>query len=331
MTASFSTVLSICVINAAQPAQAQGDSIGTCSFTRDCEGYEYCQTIQDAGCVCNFGQCVITGNPFFRGSECDQYEDFACKNDPANCFCQDGLCKEVRWECHETKDCSKLKKCDAVNCTCSGNLCEFDCEEDTDCEDFHCNTALGYKCKCENNLCAYKQKEKECKSISDCIAKGQCQADRPCACTQDYCTLPWWVQEIDQLTNCRSDQDCEETMFDCQGGKCSCLDKTPVNDWEMRGTCGQKEEVGNIGKKENTGNTKEDESNHKEIKFESKDMDTNDKIEELEDSLPKYNDKKSDQASLINTKPNDDKIVFPKDKTTQPDDEEKFSINKFGY
>ena len=99
----------------------------------------------------------------------------------------------------------------------------------------------------------------------------------------------------------------------------------------MRGTCGRKEEVGNIGNKENTGNTKKDESNHEKIKFESKDMQANDKIEELEDSLPKYNDKKSHQASLSNTKPNDDKIVFPKDKTTQPDDKEKFTINKHGY
>ena len=28
-----------------------------------------------------------------------------------------------------------------------GNLCESDCSSDPDCKDFHCNRALGYKCK----------------------------------------------------------------------------------------------------------------------------------------------------------------------------------------
>ena len=90
----------------------------------------------------------------------------------------------------------------------------------------------------------------------------------------------------------------------------------------MRGTCGRKEGLGNKGNKENTGITKKDEN---------KDTQADGKIEDLEDSLPKYNDKKSHQASLSNTKPYDDKIVFPKDKTTQPDDKEKFTINKHGY
>merc|ERR1719477_251333 len=58
---------------------AQDDSIGSCSFSRDCDSYHYCQAIQDAGCVCNFGQCVIRGSPFFRGSQCDQYTDCDCR------------------------------------------------------------------------------------------------------------------------------------------------------------------------------------------------------------------------------------------------------------
>ena len=58
---------------------ADENSIGKCSFSRDCQQYTTCQRIQDAGCICNFGSCIISGNPFFRGSECDDYTDCACK------------------------------------------------------------------------------------------------------------------------------------------------------------------------------------------------------------------------------------------------------------
>ena len=55
------------------------DSLGSCQFSRDCQTYRQCQQIADASCVCNFGKCVITGNPFFRGTECSEYTDCACK------------------------------------------------------------------------------------------------------------------------------------------------------------------------------------------------------------------------------------------------------------
>merc|ERR1712142_1023059 len=126
---------------------AQGDSLGNCTFSRDCDSYNLCQTIQDAGCVCNFGQCVIRGNPFFRGTQCEEYTDCACRGTPDTCFCQNGFCQESRWECHEARDCSKLSKCSDKECACSGDLCEHECDKDSDCKDFHCNTALGYTCK----------------------------------------------------------------------------------------------------------------------------------------------------------------------------------------
>eukprot|EP00092_Neocalanus_flemingeri_P033066 GFUD01035960.1.p1 GENE.GFUD01035960.1~~GFUD01035960.1.p1 ORF type:complete len:251 (+),score=54.25 GFUD01035960.1:37-789(+) len=224
---------------------APENSIGSCQFTRDCQAHRTCQNIADAGCVCNFGNCVISGDFYFRGTDCNEFTDCACKNKPESCFCRGGFCQETRWECHEAADCKKLSKCKSQECACTGNLCESDCAEDGDCEDFHCNKALGYYCKCENNLCAYKQKAKECKSITDCVSQGKCSADKPCACTQDYCTLPWWVAERDQPANCRSDQDCENAILSCQGNKCSCLNKKPIDDEgeelvvvEMRGTCG---------------------------------------------------------------------------------------------
>jgi len=210
----------------------------TCQFSRDCDAYRDCREIQDASCVCNFGQCVITGNPFFRGNECDEFPDCTCKDNPANCFCRDGFCDETAWECHNSTDCSGLNKCQDRNCTCSGNLCEFDCATDVDCKDFHCNQALGYMCKCEDSLCAYKQLTPECNSIADCITQGKCSSDSPCACTQEYCTVPWWVSGTRE---CRNDKDCEATIADCEGGKCSCQNFKPLEGgFEMRGTCFEK-------------------------------------------------------------------------------------------
>eukprot|EP00091_Calanus_sinicus_P022276 TRINITY_DN6974_c0_g1_i6.p1 TRINITY_DN6974_c0_g1~~TRINITY_DN6974_c0_g1_i6.p1 ORF type:complete len:251 (-),score=56.69 TRINITY_DN6974_c0_g1_i6:253-1005(-) len=217
---------------------AQRSSLGSCQFSRDCQAHARCRNIADASCVCNFGQCVISGNPFFRGSECNKFTDCACRTDPASCFCRGGFCQETRWECHEPADCNKLSKCRGKSCACTGNLCESDCASDADCKDFHCNRALGYMCKCENSLCAYKKKTTECKTISDCVSQGKCTAAAPCACTQDYCTLPWWVANRDQVANCRTDQDCESTILDCGGNKCACQNKKPINDYEKRGTCG---------------------------------------------------------------------------------------------
>ena len=38
------------------------------------------------------------------------------------------------------------------------------------------------------------------------IPIGKCTAASPCACTQEFCTLPWWVAKTDQVANCRTDQ-----------------------------------------------------------------------------------------------------------------------------
>jgi len=212
-------------------------SIGKCQFTRDCQVYPICQGIQDASCVCNFGQCRISGNPFFRGSECNRYTDCGCRNNPSSCFCKGGFCKEEQWECHKAGDCSKLAKCKGKNCACSGNLCEFECSNDADCKNFHCNRALGYQCKCESNLCAYKEKKKECSNISECVRSGKCSATSPCACTQGYCTLPWWVRENNKSINCRNDKDCNDILLSCKGNKCSCQNMRNINDFEQRGSC----------------------------------------------------------------------------------------------
>merc|ERR1719431_794203 len=204
-------------------------SIGSCNWSRDCQSYQSCKYIYDASCVCLFGQCVVKPIPFMGiGTQCRQYTDCDCRDTPEFCFCKHGTCEKTRWECHEKRDCARLSKCRNKDCVCSGNLCEHHCDTDQDCKDFHCNSALGYTCKCENSLCAYKQKPKECTTIGDCVYQGLCQADTPCACTSEYCTLPWWLRYQNTKLHCRSDKDCEDIILDCAGGKCSCLDMVPV-------------------------------------------------------------------------------------------------------
>jgi len=124
---------------------------------------------------------------------------------------------------------------------CLGDhLCENQCTVQSDCDDFYCNELLGYKCRCDGSICQFEEKPKECNSISDCVNSGKCTSDKPCDCVNNYCTKPWWVQYNNENLNCRSGEDCERSILDCQGGKCSCLNKVNVNDWVRKGTCGPK-------------------------------------------------------------------------------------------
>jgi len=130
----------------------------SCSFSDDCKTVRSCIGIQDASCVCKRGECILDGNPFFRGTECDKYTDCACRNNPSNCFCRNGLCEESDWECHEKSDCKKMNKCKSVDCRCSYNdLCEpVECTTTQQCinQGADCvNLIEGYTCKCEKNVC----------------------------------------------------------------------------------------------------------------------------------------------------------------------------------
>ena len=94
-------------------------------------------------------------------------------------------------------------------------------------------------------------------------------------------------------------QDCEDTILDCEGGKCSCLDMVPFNTWESRGTCVAK----NLG-----------ENNTKEGKVDDKDK-----------------KKKSGDAKQVKPKLNNDRIRFPTDVALEKEKEEFFSIKKLEY
>jgi len=218
----------------------------SCNWSRDCQQYDHCANVADASCVCNFGKCVLSGNPFFRGSECNDYKECKCSYDPDNCKCEDGFCREGPVECHKPEDCLKMKKCNGKDCNCSGNLCEWQCDTDPDCKDFYCNTALGYQCKCQKSLCEFVKKPKECKTIDDCVKKGLCGESSPCDCTQEYCETPHWVREGPDGGNCRKDVDCERSILTCRGGKCVCGNKKDLNPWEKIGTCEKKSTVPDV-------------------------------------------------------------------------------------
>merc|ERR1711862_1071820 len=216
-------------------SSAMGEEM-PCKFTGDCEQYQLCQNIQDASCVCNFGSCVISGGFWWGGrdSECDSYEDCSCKNNRDECFCRSGRCVTEKWECHDSPDCVKMKKCSNGQCSCSGNTCESECTTVSDCTHY-CSSATGYKCKCENFLCGF-EKVNECRATQDCLDKELCSSDKPCDCVNEDCVAPWWV--LDDQRNCRTDQDCE-AIADCQESKCSCNNVKPLFDsgWDKRGKC----------------------------------------------------------------------------------------------
>jgi len=208
-----------------------------CAFTADCRDAP-CASIADVACVCNFGKCVTTGNPFYQGKECTEYTDCKCKDNPPNCFCRDGLCDTTAWECHQDQDCKKMPKCEGKECVCQDNLCSWECDTTPDCKDHYCNEALGYTCECKASQCTYKQKPQECSSLKDCVNGGFCDEDKPCDCTGNYCTQPWWNQNRDEDgTNCRSDQDCNETILKCGDKGCTCSNLKKISEYESRGVC----------------------------------------------------------------------------------------------
>merc|ERR1712098_557038 len=81
----FTMYYLVCLVAFLSGVKAVERSLGSCQFTRDCDAHVRCQNIADAGCVCNFGQCIITGNPFFRGTECERYTDKDCEDTIATC------------------------------------------------------------------------------------------------------------------------------------------------------------------------------------------------------------------------------------------------------
>jgi len=207
-----------------------------CEFNRDCS--EVCKNIQDASCVCVLGNCTITSHMHWFGKsppkECNTYKDCKCKGRPDNCFCHEGRCDTKAWECHETRDCKRMKKCSGRACKCKRNQCQWDCDTVADCKKSYCNRKLGKFCKCENHVCKSYDKPGECEprkwdedpDIASCVAKGLCSKDQPCDCSfprskRSYCKKAHFVRDHG---NCRNDDDCSKHVLMCQDKSCICKD-----------------------------------------------------------------------------------------------------------
>merc|ERR1719228_2421183 len=222
-----------------------------CEFNRDCSELHWCKTIQDAGCGCVLGNCTVTyhvqfGN-FHPPKQCSTYKDCKCKNRPDNCFCHDGQCDTKAWECHETRDCKRMKKCSGRACKCKRNQCQWDCDTVADCKKNYCNKRVGRYCKCVNHVCERHKKPQECKlgrygeapDIEPCVTQGLCSWGQPCNCwnplgNRGYCTKPWFVNDYG---NCRNDEDCSTHVMMCREGGCRCIDIKNLSGKKRRGTC----------------------------------------------------------------------------------------------
>jgi len=217
-----------------------------CQFTHECRrDHQQCTQIQDAGCVCNHGSCIIRGNPFVRDSdrECTSYTDCSCRNNKDRCYCIEGFCENIAWECHEDNDCNGMSKCQGKECTCQESRCEWNCNVDSDCTagQFYCDW-LGYECKCQRGQCDSVRLPAECNTISDCVKLGKCAPNKPCECSDSYsvCTKPWYARYDRDHQQCRPEkgnQDCTETVLDCADGSCSCTDIVKRSEWESYGRC----------------------------------------------------------------------------------------------
>jgi len=236
---------------------------GECVFTHDCfKNVSRCTEIQDIGCSCLFGKCEMGGNPFVQNNECDTYKDCKCKSDPKNCFCRDSKCVTKAWECHKapgkytskSSECDAMEKCKGKKCSCVGNTCEHMCNKTKDCEtkEHWCFEEPGYNCTCTWGICEGLEKPKECKEakwnetsnspgssqpgVKECIKKKLCSADKVCDCVNGYCTKRWWTKNLGDKA-CMKDQDCEEMLGMCFGGKCSCKNIKVSEGGEKEGTC----------------------------------------------------------------------------------------------
>jgi len=237
------------------------DDYGPCTFSHDCLGDQGgCQTLQDAGCVCNFGRCLVRGFDLFiteaepRIKQCSTHQDCPCRNETDACFCIDDECVNEAWECHEDEECEKLEKCDGKQCKCMGGTCEWQCDTTEDCIDnnsaFYCQH-LGWECTCSLGQCESVQLEEECvepdygvddfeltvAGLAACVDLGKCEANAPCQCLQNYCTTPYYVQNQGHCREETGAKDCSDTILDCSDGSCECANVQQIDPYTRLGVC----------------------------------------------------------------------------------------------
>merc|ERR1711874_139046 len=96
------------------------------------------------------GELSMDGEP-----QCSNYTDCDCRDNPSNCFCRGfpPKCVTSAWECHSSKDCKKIEKCQDKECGCHGSLCEHECDTANDCDWHRCNHTERYSCACKQSVC----------------------------------------------------------------------------------------------------------------------------------------------------------------------------------
>ncbi|XP_023329331.1 uncharacterized protein LOC111702040 [Eurytemora carolleeae] len=223
-----------------------------CTFSKDCFAENCLNTtdhLQLPGSLslskpcslCKFGTCFKI--PQIDGTECKDVIDCPCSTQtPETCFCQFGKCfsdPKDKFECRTSEECSNYEKCSNKLCTCSGNLCEYQCETAEDCEKggYFCKNVYRpeFKCKCEKNICVDEKIAEECSNIKDCSEKGKCSSDEPCECSSKICKKPSWSTKY-PANNCRDNFDCK-SVPNCEKGSCTCENKK--DGW---GSCKTKKE-----------------------------------------------------------------------------------------
>ncbi|XP_023334149.1 low-density lipoprotein receptor-related protein 1B [Eurytemora carolleeae] len=221
-----------------------------CQFTSDCR--DFCRYTSDAACYCRFGTCITVLLQFWGKKatpQCKNFSDCDCRKTPKTCFCKNGKCTKEKWECHKNADCKAMKKCSGKECTCKGNLCEYECATAQDCVkgDFYCARSIGEKCGCKEHLCTGIQLPKQCEEISDCVKLGKCTGDAPCACTSNQCVDPYYVEykwRKDHPTkNCQDVEDCNYSIANCQNDKCTCEKMVKVEENSSWGECTPKQNI----------------------------------------------------------------------------------------
>eukprot|EP00091_Calanus_sinicus_P013222 TRINITY_DN2939_c0_g1_i4.p1 TRINITY_DN2939_c0_g1~~TRINITY_DN2939_c0_g1_i4.p1 ORF type:complete len:254 (+),score=25.21 TRINITY_DN2939_c0_g1_i4:127-888(+) len=147
-------------------------------------------------------------------------------------ICEEGLmCDEPKQDPSMPGKCKKSKTGKKLGEECGTAASSFDlypnfygyCEEGLICE-----SSKDYR---DPGRC--KEKPSECSSINNCVQKGYCSAYGTCACTNDYCTVPYWVHPTQLNKNCRSDRDCKASVYMCQQAECYCWNV----DKNGKGTC----------------------------------------------------------------------------------------------
>merc|ERR1712179_466162 len=219
-----------------------GSSEFVCQFSPDCYSHPlspYHGQMMDGPLVCIHGKCDIMTDVV--GEMCRGYNECDCRSNPEKCFCIMRECENRAWECHESKDCERMKKCKGKRCVCggdSGATCEIDrnsggngtsveeklCEFTSDCP---VHSFANYACnhgKCVSKGDALYDL---CRDYTECDCRSN---PEKCFCIMGQCENRAW--------ECHKHRDCDR-MKKCKGKRCVCRGTPCEISWAVPLNSGQ--------------------------------------------------------------------------------------------